>query len=291
MYAEFAAVILPVFIAVAIGFAWARSGRPFAADFITSLVTTIGTPCLVASALTTVELDRSVLASMALAGVLAYVGFFALGALALKVAGLSYRSYLPAVVFPNAGNMGLPLALFAFGEEGLAVAVVFYAMSALLQFTLGVAIAAGEVNLGRLIRMPLIYAVAASLVVLATGARLPLWLGNTLDLLGGLTIPLLLVSLGVALARMKVTSLGRALSLSLVRLLGGLAVGLAVAWALDLPQPGRGVLILQAAMPVAVFSYLFADLYRREPAEVAGMVVTSTVLSFITLPLLLLLAW
>jgi len=226
---------------------------------------------------------------MAAASLIAFAGFALIGVVALRLARLPLRSFLPALVFPNAGNMGLPLCLFAFGEAGLALAIVFFVVSATLNFSLGASVAAGSFEIGRLLRMPLIYAVATSLVVLAAGIPVPSWAANGLELIGGLTIPLMLIALGVSLARLKTVALARSLALALVRLVGGLVVGLAVGWALDLSPVARGVLAVQSAMPVAVFNYLFAELYRREPVEVAGMIVVSTVISFVTLPLLLLL--
>ena len=105
-----------------------------------------------------------------------------------------------------------------------------------------------------------------------------------------LVIPLMLITLGVSLSKLRIVSLGRSLTLSLVRLVPGALIGLAAGWIFDLGPMGQGVLAIQCAMPVAVFNYLFAQLYRRAPDEVAGTIVTSTALSFLTLPLLLLLA-
>ncbi len=289
MFAALAAIVAPIFVCAAIGFAWGRLRRPFDAEFVTAVVTNVGSPFLVFSALTQHPLDLLLVAEMAGAAVLAFLGFALLGLAVLKAAGLSLRSYLPALMFPNAGNMGLPLCLFAFGERGLALAVVFFAVTSILQFTVGVGIAAGSADPRRLLRLPLIYAVLAALLVVATDLRVPGWIANTADLIGGLTIPLMLLALGVSLARLRIASLKRSLALSLVRLLGGLAIGYGVGWALGLSDAARGVLAIQSAMPVAVFNYLFAQLYRREPAEVAGMIVLSTLISFATLPALLLL--
>lgn len=289
MFGQLAAIIIPVFVCAGIGFLWGRAGRPFETQFVTLLVSYVGTPCLIGSTLTRYELDLAALGIMAGAAALAFAGFGLVGLAAVRIARLPVHSYLPALMFPNAGNMGLPLSLFAFGETGLALAITYFALSSVLQFTLGVGIAAGSFAPGRLLRLPLLYALAGALAFLATGTPVPAWLDNTLALLGGMTIPLMLIALGVSLARLRIASLRRSLALSLVRLLGGAAVGVAVGWALGLDEVGRGVLALQSAMPVAVFNYLFAQLYKREPEEVAGMVVLSTALSFASLPLLLLL--
>ena len=262
-------------------------GKPFETDFVTRLVTSVGTPCLILSALTDLQLTLDQLGEIAGAWFAATLGFAILGLAVLRLMKLSMPAFLPALMLPNTGNIGLPLCLFAFGETGLALAIIIFAISAALQFTLGVALASGTFSLKRLASMPLIYALIVSLVVIATGWRVPDWIANTVELLGGLTIPVMLLALGVSLARLRVTSIPRAAILSAVRLLGGIAVGFGVAYAMGLTGAARGVLIIQAAMPVAVYNYLFAQFFGREPEQVAGMVILSTIASFLTLPLLL----
>jgi predicted permease len=287
MLEQLAAVILPVVIIAMIGYAWSRFSRPFDNALVTQLVSMIGSPCLVASSLTSLHVQPESLGLMALATILVFSGMFVLGFAVLKVMQLPMHSYLPAIVFSNAGNMGLPLALFAFGDSGLALAVVYFAFSSTLQFTAGMSIAAGTTNVKHLARMPVIYAVAASFLVIVTGIQVPVFIGNTLEILGGLTIPLMLLALGVSLGSLRIRSLPRNLFLSLVRMIGGFAMSLLVAWALDLPPMARGVLLIQASMPVAVFNYLFAQYYNRRPEDVAAMVILSTLLSFGTLPFLI----
>ncbi len=289
MLGQLAAIIAPVFVCAAIGYLWARLRRPFETEFVTALVTNVGTPCLVASTLTKLSIDAGALGGMALAALAVFVVVGVVAAVGLRLAGLPYHSYLPAIMFSNSGNMGLPLCLFAFGEAGLALAIGFFTVSATLQFTLGVGLAAGTVSPRRLARIPLLYAVAVSVALMMTGTPLPGWIANTVELLGGLTIPLMLIALGVSLARLRIASLKLSLVIALVRLLLGFAAGNLVAWTFGMEGMVAGVLILQASMPVAVFNYLFAQVYRRAPEEVAGAVVLSTFLSFASLPLLLLL--
>src|SRR5215468_12185838 len=188
VFAALAAIVAPIFVCAAIGFAWARLNRPFEAEFVTAIVTGVGSPFLVFSALTRLPLDMTVVAEMAGATALAFLGFALLGIAVLKAIGLPLRSYLPALMFPNAGNMGLPLCLFAFGEHGLALAIVFFAVGSILQFTVGMAIAAGRFEPSRILRMPLIYALATAFIFMGTGTPVPRWAANTLDLIGGLTI-------------------------------------------------------------------------------------------------------
>lgn len=287
MFQQLAAVILPVILIAGLGYVWARLKRPFDNKLVTQLVSLIGSPCLVAHALTSLHVTPDQLREMALATGLVFAGMFVMAFVALKLMKLPNHSYLPAIVFSNSGNMGLPLALFAFGDSGLALAVVYFAISATLQFTAGVSIAAGTASLKHVLRMPVIYAVLGSVFVILTGIPVPLFLANTLELLGGLTIPLMLMALGVSLASLTVRSLPRNLFLSVLRMIGGFALSFLVSWALDLPPMARGVLLIQASMPVAVFNYLFAQYYHRRPEDVAAMVIISTLLSFGTLPLLI----
>lgn len=287
LVAELASIVAPVFICAAIGFLWAKRGLPFDNAVITSLVYNVGGPCLILATFAKVELSAAALAEIAAASLAAYLGFAAVGFAVLRAARLRLASYLPAVIFPLTGSMGLPVCLFALGNEGLAFALVFFAFGAIGTFTIGATIAAGSVSFGRIARSPVFYAVVLAVGLEIARIDLPRWAFNTADLLGGIVIPAQLVALGLALSRLRVTSLGRSVALAMLRLATGAAVGWAVAEAFSLGPVASAVVILQSAMPVAVSSYLFAQMYNREPEEVAGMVLVSTILSFATLPLLL----
>lgn len=256
---------------------------------VSRLMMNVGTPCLVVSSLTRLDVTAGAVAQVGLLAVLALVCFTVVGLAALVPWRLSPRAYLPALVFGNVGNMGLPLSLFAFGTDGLTLAVAWFSVAAVAQLTLGSMLASGESPLRHVARSPIVYAVAIAAMLLATGTKLPEFAARTVELLGGMVIPLMLVALGVSLARLRVATFGRSVVLSLVRLGGGIAVGLLLTWAFGLEGATRGIVILQASMPVAVFNYLFAERYARQPEEIAAMVVISTLISFITMPLLLLL--
>ncbi|HEU4826634.1 MAG TPA: AEC family transporter [Dongiaceae bacterium] len=286
MLSQLSAVVLPVLLVAGIGFTWARMGRRFDSVFLTDIATNIGTPCLVAHSLTTLKISPAALAQMGMAVLLAIAGFLVLGIVTLRLMKLSPNSYLPALTFPNTGNMGLPLALFAFGQEGLGLAVVYFGCTVTLQFTLGISLSAGNLSLSRLVRTPTIYAVAISIVLLVLKIQPPAWIDNTISVLGGITIPMMLLTLGVSLAQLKVNAMGRNLVLACVRLAGGFLIALLVVHLFDLPPMAAGVLIIQSSMPVAVFNFLFAQYYGRAHGDVAAMVVISTAISFVTLPLL-----
>jgi len=288
MIIELFNIVAPVLVCAAIGFTWARLGLPFETPFVTSLVTNIAAPCLILATLTKLNVSAEAFGQMAGAGALALLIFMVVAAAVLKAAKLSLHSFLPAMMFGNTGNMGLPLALFAFGETGLALGIAFFAVNAVAQFTLGALISSGSMSLGRLVRTPVLWAVSVALVSMFSGVKPPTFIASTLTLLGNIAIGLMLLALGVSLARLKVRSLGRTFGLAVFRLAMGFGVGLGLTYVLGLEGAQRGVVILACSMPVAVFNYLFAQRYGREAEEVASVIVTSTLISFATLPLLLL---
>ncbi len=288
MFEQLVPILAPVYVCVGVGFLWARLDRPYDTELVTQLITDVAAPCLVFSSLVALEMDRDRLLVMAGATLAALVSFAVIGAIALRVAGLPTRTYLAPLVFPNAGNMGLPVCLFAFGEEGLALGATFFAVAALTHFTVGQWLWSGRASLGQLLRTPLAYAAVLSGVVLFGDLPTPGWVIETTRLLGGFAIPLMQFTLGVSLARYLPSRLPRAVGLSTLRLSMGLAVGLGLSELLGLEGLMRSVLVLDCAMPVAVFNYMLAERYGRDPTDVAGLVVVSTLLALVTLPLILL---
>lgn len=280
-------IVGPVFLIGVVGFVWARRGLPFDTDQVGSLVTNLATPCLVFDTLTSMSLSPSSFGALLLASILCHVAFFVFGWGILKAAKQPLSAYLPSVIFSNAGNMGLPLCLFAFGQQGLSFAVTYFLVNAVLLFTLSPQFASGKASFSTLPKTPVVWALAASLLFMSSGTPIPEWIKRPIHLLGEMMIPMMLLSLGVSLASLRINSLKIGAMLAVVRIGLGTLVGFVVAGMLGLDGIERGVVVLQSAMPVAGFTYLFAVRYRNHPDEVASMVVLSTALSFLTLPLLL----
>ena len=280
-------VIAPVFLCSLLGYLWVRRGLDFDTPFVSRLVTDIGAPCLVFSTFMELDIDMAAFRTMALAAFVAMLLFGVLAFAVLRTCGLDQRTWLPSQMFPNTGNMGLPLCLLAFGEQGLALGLTYFMVNVLFNFTLGMTITSGQISLRELLKNPMFHAVPVTLLFLFTDTRPPAWVQNTTGMLGDFTIPLMLIAMGVSLARIRIHSLRRSLALAVLRLGMGFTVGVVLAQMLGFEGVARGVLILQSAMPVAVFSYLFAVRFNRSPEEVAGAVVMSTALSFLTLPALL----
>ncbi len=287
MIADIFAIIAPLFVVAGIGFTWGRAGKPFDTNVIGALVLNLGVPCLIFSSLTKLGISSVAFGQMAGAFTVAMFANLALGALALRLMKLEIGTYLPALTYSNNGNMGLPLCLFAFGEVGLALAMATFVISSIGNYTIGIGLVSGKPPVKALFRNVYIYVILLALVFMVTGARPPAWATNTVDIIGTMSIPLMLLALGVTLARLQVASFFRSVALAVLRLSIGLFLGIAVAWLFGFTGAARGVLILQCAMPVAVINYLYASRFDRHPEEIASMIVISTAISFATLPALL----
>ena len=287
MINDIVAIIAPVMVIVLIGYLWERRGLPFDNTMVTLLVINIGTPSLLLNSVLTNRPDLAVMARISVAAVLVMALTAVAAWLVLRVLDLPMRAFLPAVVFGNTGNIGLPLCLFAFGPAGLTLAVAYFATQSILQFSLGVSIASGQMSWRRLFTSPALIAILVGCGLVSAEITLPRWMMNTVATLSNVTIPLMLMSLGTSLASLKVVGVHRSVGLSLFRLVGGFALSLVAVWALHLDGAARGAVVVQSSMPSAVFNYLFAARYDNRPSEVAGIVFISTIFSFLALPLLM----
>ncbi len=277
-------IIAPVFLLALAGYVWGRLKLDFDLRFITRLAVNFSMPCLIFATLVKAEIQPGAVRDIALATVAAYGALGVLLWAVLRAAGLNMRTYLAPGTFGNTGNVGLPVAFYAYGEPGLALAIVLFAVMAILQFTVGVYVVAGTGRIRDAAKQPLVYGSLLGGLFAVQGWGVPGWALDSLDLAGQIAIPAMLLTLGVSIANLSPGQVGRATLFSLVKLVLSAAVGVAVAEALGLTGAARGVLILQLIMPVAVTNYLLAQRYRAEPETIAGAVVISTLMAVISIP-------
>lgn len=287
MLAQIASIIAPLFICASIGFVWGRTDKPFDSGMITNMALNLAMPSLIFSTLTKLQVPTDAFLRMSGIYGASVVISLILAVVIAKLLRIDLRTYVPVLAFSNTGNMGLPLTLFAFGQEGLTLGICIFVIASICGLTLGGGIYSGRTSLDIIYRNPLIYGIMAALFFMITDLQPPQWLANTTELLGGMAIPMMIISLGVAMSRLEVRSFPRSAGLSAIKLLVGFALGVGVAELFGLTGVERGVLILLCSMPVAVHNYLFAQRYDRSPSEIAGMVLISTAMSYVTLPALL----
>jgi predicted permease len=280
-------ITAPVFVLAAIGYAWVRLGVEYKVDFVTRLAMTLSVPCLIFTALMNTQIAPAALTALSLATIAAYGAVTLAMVVLARLARLDMRAYVAPLIFGNTGNLGLPLALFAFGETGLGYAVVVFAIMAIWSFTFGIWLVAGRGAFGKVLREPLLWGTLLGGLFLWQGWETPRAVTRTLELIGQMAIPLMLITLGVAVARLTPGRIGQAVALSVAKLVVCVALAWAVGLWFELDKIAFGVLVLQIGTPVAVTSYLLAEKYGADAQAVAGLVVASTLLSVFALPAML----
>ena len=293
IYIKLFEVLFPVFFVVGIGYYLGKTNPKIDTTFITSFAANIGTPAMVIYAITSTGINFEIFRDyfwyylLAIA-LFALVGIFTLYLLKTK----DIVRELPPLIFPNTGNMGLPICMFAYGSKGLGVSASITSLIILCHFTLGVFLADRKFNLNVILKNPPFYAIIFSAIMLFYGIKMPLFVVNTTEWLMYVTIFLILMSLGIALTRLKVFSLSNALISSFTRMIIGPAIGFLLIFIFDLKGFAAGVLLIQCSMPSAVLNYLVGSIYspKKIVDSIASTIVVSTLISFVTIPIVVYIA-
>ena len=284
-----AQVIVPVFFIVAVGYAYARRTRPDLTVF-NRIVLDVLSPLLVYTALAGKEFRWQDHVPLLGGGAALILLTGAVAWLVARAAHTQARSLVPVVMFTNCGNMGLPLALLAFGPQNFGAAVALFSISNLVHFSLGARITSAHARTRDLLLSPLMIASALGFASALSGVRPPDMLFTGMRMLGEAMLPLMLFSLGVRLTLLRRADVPRGLLGAFARPLVGLAVAVPLAWALQLEGNARAQLILFSALPPAVMQFLLAERYRQEPERVAAMILLGNALAVVFVPVGLALA-
>jgi len=283
MLLRIVAIIFPIFAIVAVGYVYARAKKPDMA-FANQLNMDIFVPALVFAALASKDFDLLANWPLALGATAVVLGSGLFAWPVAKLMRVDTRTLLPPMMFNNSGNMGLPLMVLAFGEKALPLAVVLFFVENVLHYSLGTWMLDHRAKLLNLWRVPVIAAAIAGLAVSLLKIELwsPLYTG--IRMLGDVSIPLLLFSLGVRLT----DSAAKDVKLGLVGAALCPLAGMALAWAaaplLALDDVQTGMLLIFGALPPAVLNYIFAEKYGQEPERVASIVMIGNVASLLFIP-------
>ena len=288
IYFKLFEVLFPVFFVVGIGYYLGKKNPKIDTSFITNFAANIGTPAMIIFAVTSTGITFEIFKD--------YFWYYLIAILCFVVVGIPTLFFLktkdivrelPPLILPNTGNMGVPICLFAYGTEGLGVSASITSLIILFHFTLGVFLADRKFNLQVILKNPPFYSILFSALILYNDINLPIFIINTTEWLMFATIFLILMSLGIALTRLKVFSLTNALISSFARMILGPIIGLLIIFYFDLSGFAAGVLLIQCSMPSAVLNYLVASIYspKKIVDSVASTIVVSTLMSFITLPI------
>ena len=289
MLLRIVSIIFPLFAIVLAGWFYGRRHQPDMA-LANQLNMDVFVPALVFAALAGKSFDLLGYQALAVGGIAVVLGSGLLAWPLARLLQVDAKTFLPPMMFNNSGNMGLPLAVLAFGEAALPAAVVLFLVENLLHFSLGAWMLDHRTRLANLWRLPMMLAALAGLA--ASLAGIALWppLLTAIRMLGDICIPLLLFTLGVRLADASFHAWGIGLAGAVARPVLGMLIAWGAGWALGLSAQHQALLLVFGALPPAVLNYVFAERYRQEPDKVASIVMVGNVAALLFIPLALALA-
>ena len=278
-------VLFPVFLIIGIGYWYGKKDPKFDTKFITAFAGNFGLPAIIFYSLTSTNISIELFLRFSYYITLYVIIFAIIGLIILKILNKDIYRLLPPLFLPNTGNMGMPLCLFAYGKMGLAIATAATAMILVFHFTVNILLASKKISIKPLLTCIPVYALLVSLLFVYYEIPSPKFLENATFLIGYSTIFLVLMSLGVALSKLKVFSLKETLIYSLIRVVLGPIVGFGFVKFFNLSGVEAGVMFIQASMPSAILTYLVSRIYspKKISDSIASTVALSTFMSFFTL--------
>ena len=278
-------VLFPVFLIIGIGYWYGKKDPKFDTKFITTFAGNFGLPAIIFYSLTSTNISMDLFLRFSYYITLYVLIFSVIGIIILKILNKDIYRLLPPLILPNTGNMGMPLCLFAYGKLGLAIATAATAMILVFHFSVNILLSSKKFSIKPLLNCVPVYALLVSLIFVYFDIPSPKFLENATFLIGYSTIFLVLMSLGVALSKLKVFSFKETLIYSLTRVIIGPIVGFGFVKFFNLSGVEAGVMFIQASMPSAILTYLISRIYspKKISDSVASTVALSTFMSFFTL--------
>tara|TARA_Y100000590_G_scaffold135543_1_gene155038 strand:+ start:581 stop:1480 length:900 start_codon:yes stop_codon:yes gene_type:complete len=278
-------VLFPVFLVIGIGYWYGKKDPKFDTKFITTFAGNFGLPAIIFYSLTSTNISMELFLRFSYYITLYVIIFAVIGIIILKILKKDIYRLLPPLILPNTGNMGMPLCLFAYGKMGLAIATAATAMILVFHFSVNILLASKKFSIKPLLRCIPVYALLVSLLFVYFEIPSPIFLENATFLIGYSTIFLVLMSLGIALSKLKVFSFRETFIYSIIRVVIGPIVGFGFVKFFNLTGVEAGVMFIQASMPSAILTYLVSKIYspKKISDSIASTVALSTFLSFFTL--------
>ena len=280
------AILFPIFGIIAAGYFYARHHKPEMA-VANRLNMDVFVPALVFAAMAGKSFDLAAYAPLALGG---FIVLATCGLLAWPIArliGSQPKTLVPPMMFNNSGNIGLPLAVLAWGEDALPAAVILFMVENTLHFSFGARLLDPHARLLTLWRVPVVAAAIAGLAVAIL--KIPIWqpFVIAIKMLGDVSVPLLLFSLGVRMTDVSFREWKLATGSAVLRPMAGMLIAAAAIQLLGLQGRDAAMLLVFGALPPAVLNFLFAERYKQEPERVASIVLIGNLAALIFLPLAL----
>jgi predicted permease len=284
LLARILGIILPVFSIIAFGWAYAWRVKPDM-SMVNRISMNVLAPALVFSALASKDFDVAANKMLLVGSIGVVLGSGLLAWPFAKLLDTSARTFVPPMMFNNCGNMGLPLAVLAYGAAGFSPMVALFTISNLLQFTVGAWIIDHHARFGNLLRNPMVLSTILGFAFALLHPPMPEWLTVAIKLVGDALIPMMLLSLGVRLYEASFADWRLGLIGGIVCPLAGIAIAALLAQVLGLTPTQQGLLIIFGSLPPAVLNFMVAEQFRQEPAKVASIVLTGNLLAVVFVPL------
>ncbi len=279
-------VIVPVVLIAGAGYVFARLVKLDVAP-LTKLSFYVLVPILIFQSMVDSTISGATVTHVGLFVLIVHGALLLVALVAARVARWDADTRAAAAMslsFANCGNYGLPVLLFAFGDAGFTLGVVYMVMHQVFQILFGVGIASWKKGMKlrtlvwKILNVPWMYAMILALVVRELAFVLPVAVSRPIDLVAQATIPLQLLILGMALAQVRV---GRLLQVAAPVSAAKLVLPPLLAWgvsaALGLDGILRAVLVLEASTPTAVNSLILSLQYERRPDLTAAIILLTTI--------------
>ena len=286
MLIRIVSILFPLFAITALGYFVGRRMKPDLSH-ANKLNMDVFVPALVFGALVSKDFRLGEYLPLLFATVVIIVGSGVAGWLVARAAGIATKTLVPPMMFNNCGNLGLPLAVLAFGESALAPAGVMFVVSNVIHFSYGAWLLDHQTKLTTVWRSPSILATIAGLAVGFLGIEVWPPLLMSIEMVGDISIPLMLFALGVRLADSRISAVGFGVFGAVLRPVVGMALAWVLLQTLDLPPREQALVLVFGALPPAVLNYMFAERYNQEPDKVASMVLIGNLAAVVFLPIAL----
>lgn len=286
MFSQIFIIIFPLFAIVSVGFLYGRKHSP---DMVSAnqLNIHLFSPALIFHVLSDQGFELGTYYELAVAAF--FVVIFS-GLLAWPLArfmGFNVKTFVPPMMFSNSGNIGLPLALFAFGEKALPAAVMLFIVENTLHFSVGMKMMNSKISLLNIIKIPMVLAAILGLSYSLTGWQLPSVISTSVEMLGQVAIPLMLFSLGVRLTSIDLQDWRIGIAGAIICPATGIIIVLLMSPFLSLNELQFGQLLIFGALPPAVLNFMVAEKYQQQPKQVAAIVLMGNLGSLVTIPAVL----
>ena len=200
---------------------------------------------------------------------------------------LEPKTFLPPMMYNNCGNLGLPLALLAFGEAALPAAVVLFLVSNTLHFTVGIYSLNQSANPLNILKMPIVLVTIFGLLWSYMSWPVYPAIDTAIDMLGQIAIPLMLFTLGIRMTEVSFTHWRISIIGALLCPLASLIIAAGVIWLLPIPEEQQAYLLLFSVLPPAVLNFIVAERFKQQPEQVAAIVLIGNIASLGIIPLVL----